>query len=251
MDQEQKHTLKSADKLFEILEYVLDEGEGTALSVAEAIDFNRSTVHVHLQTLVKHGYLVQDENLYRPSLKFLKHSERVRDRIPFYQKGKDEVDELAAETGELVNMASVEQESFYLLYISEGEKAIHNHLPGKQMAMHASAVGKAILAHLPTDDADRIINKAKLTKITENTITDEDELRTELETIRSQGFAVDAEEGGIGIRCLAAPVRSDERIVGAVSITGPTKRIGGEYEKSLQTKITNLANVIEVKMKYE
>lgn len=247
-----QHTLKSAGKLFRILEYVLEEGRADSSSVTQATGLNRSTVHVHLQTLRERGMLVQDENdVYYPCLKLLSYGEQARYRIPFYQKGKAEVDELAEETGELVNMAYLQGNRVYLMYISEGERAVHNHLPGKGLPVYASAVGKAVLAHLPSNDLDDILNQIELTKLTEATITDESVLRNELEQIESQGYAVDDEEGGEGIRCIAAPVCPGVEAVGAVSITGPAQRIGSEYQESLQRKITNLANVVEVKLRYD
>lgn len=250
MNRDQKHTLKSADKLFRILEYALANDDVTTTDVAEGTSLNRSTVHVHLQTLTKHGYLVQHDAVYRPSIKFLWHGERVRSRLLAYQKGREEVDVLATKTGELVNMAILEADKVHLLYIAEGDKAIHNHLPGKEMPIHASAVGKSILAHLPHSRQEDLLETIELAEITENTITSETHLREELQSIKSQGYAVDAEEGGLGIRCIAAPINLDEETAAAVSITGPAKRIGGEYEESLRTEITNLANVIEVKIKY-
>lgn len=250
MTETRTHTLKSADKLFDILEYVVEHDTSTAVEVAEGTGINRSTAHVHLRTLAKNGYLVQHDNEYQPSLRFLWNGERVRSRIPFYQEGRAEVDDLARETGELVNMAVVESDGVYLAYIAEGEKAIHNHLPGKPMPMHASAVGKAVLASFSSARLDDVLEETDLDPVTDATITDVDELKRELETIRRDGFAVDAEEGGEGIRCLAAPVTDDGDVVGAVSITGPAKRIGGEYQKTLEQRIQNLANVIEVRMKY-
>lgn len=244
------HTLKSAEKLFNILEQVLELNGARLKEIADETALNKSTVHVHLQTLVKRGYVVQDGPTYEPSLSFLWHGERVREGNPIYRHGRAEVGDLAEETNELTNLATREQGKVVLLHIAEGENAVHDHTPGKRLPMHSAATGKAILAHLPTDEVDGIIDEHGLPPVTENTITDRDALGDALADVRKQGYAVDDEEGGSGIRCVAAPITPEDRAIGAVSITGPAKRIAGEYQSSLQEAVMNTANVIEVKLRY-
>ncbi|MFC7197268.1 IclR family transcriptional regulator [Halosimplex aquaticum] len=87
-----------------------------------------------------------------------------------------------------------------------------------------------MLAYMDDERLDGIIEEHGLPSVTENTITDEDELRAELGAIRERGYATDDEERLEGIRCVAAPVRtSGDEVVGAVSVSGIKSRMQGEH----------------------
>jgi DNA-binding IclR family transcriptional regulator len=72
--------------------------------------------------------------------------------------------------------------------------------------LHCTASGKALLANAPDERREAILTSVPLTRLTDNTITDFDELRAELRTIRTQGEAVDREECYDGVQCVAVPV---------------------------------------------
>ncbi len=72
--------------------------------------------------------------------------------------------------------------------------------------MHCTASGKVLLANEPEERRDAILTSVPLTRFTDNTITDVNELRAELTTIRLQGEAVDREEKFDGVQCVAVPV---------------------------------------------
>uniref|UniRef100_UPI003EBCF134 IclR family transcriptional regulator domain-containing protein n=1 Tax=Halarchaeum sp. P4 TaxID=3421639 RepID=UPI003EBCF134 len=84
------------------------------------------------------------------------------------------------------------------------------------------------------------------------TITDEEELFAELERTRERGYAIDDEERLRGLRCVAAPILSNEdRVLGAVSIAGPTNRLQGElFEEELPERLLETVNVIELNVTY-
>lgn len=94
---------------------------------------------------------------------------------------------------------------------------------GMRLPLHATAAGKALLAHLPAAEASVLIDGTPLMARTAHTVTDPAELHRELETARADGFAIDYEEHEQSICSLAAPVLdSDGYPVGAVSISALT-----------------------------
>jgi IclR family transcriptional regulator, acetate operon repressor len=101
--------------------------------------------------------------------------------------------------------------------------------PGGAVAMHRSAAGKAVLAHLPKTEVNEIVAKHGLPRSTQNTIVSARKLHAELERTRARGFAVDDEEFALGLRCIAAPI-VDERGSphAALSIAGPLARMTDE-----------------------
>jgi DNA-binding IclR family transcriptional regulator len=137
------------------------------------------------------------------------------------------------------------------LYQSRGENAVQtdSHV-GMRVQLHCCGIGKAIPAHLPAKRVTEIIDEYGLPRWTEYTITDEDELFDELETIRDRGVAIDDEEWIRGLRCVAAPVMCDGEVLGAISVSGPTKRVDEDDVDRMIDLVRDTARVIELNAKY-
>ena len=92
--------------------------------------------------------------------------------------------------------------------------------------VHCSAVGKVLLAGRPALEREEILAGLDLVAHTSHTITRLAELRRELAQVDKQGFAVDDQEMEEGLRCIAVPIRGDNRtVVAALSISGPVSRM--------------------------
>jgi len=113
-------------------------------------------------------------------------------------------------------------------------------------------MGKAILAHLPEERIEEILDTHGLTKATPNTVASREELFDELNRIRDQGIAFDDGERIPGLRCVAAPILSNNgRVLGAISVSGPSNRVGGDYwEEELAQQVLEKVNVIELNVTY-
>jgi IclR family acetate operon transcriptional repressor len=113
---------------------------------------------------------------------------------------------------------------------------------------HILALGKAILAHLPHDRIDEIVKRHGLTASPPNTITDRETLDDKLAQIREEGVAFDDEERIAGIRCIAAPILSNnDRVLGAISVAGPSNRIrDDQFTEKLPRRVLETVNVIEL-----
>jgi IclR family acetate operon transcriptional repressor len=91
---------------------------------------------------------------------------------------------------------------------------------------HCTALGKALLAHLPEAEVDAIIAARPLVALTPRTLTDPAALAAALATVRAQGYAVDDEERTPGVICIAAPIRDHGgAVAAAVSVAGPAARL--------------------------
>ncbi|WP_231186550.1 IclR family transcriptional regulator [Haladaptatus sp. DYF46] len=229
----------------------LRELDGARLTEISAhLDLPDSTVHNHLRTLVQRGYVVRDGNTYHVSLQFLDLGEYARSRRKVYELASSEIDELAAETEESANLLVEEDGTGVYIYNAQGGNAIplDTH-PGKRVSLHATALGKAILAFLPESRTDAIFERTGLPARTPKTITDLDELRTELATVRERGYAVDDEERVRGVRCLAVAIKNENgQVIGAISVSGPVSRIEGEFRDRLLDDLRRAKNIIELKL---
>jgi DNA-binding IclR family transcriptional regulator len=95
---------------------------------------------------------------------------------------------------------------------------------GGRMPLHATAIGKALLAHAPEEVRNSVL-RAKLPRQAPRTITAPGILRQQLDSIVDGGIAYEYEESAVGIVCVAAPILDrDDHVLAAVSVTGPVTR---------------------------
>lgn len=230
----------------------LDELNGARVTeLADHLDRPQSVVHNHLQTLKQLEYVVQEDNEYRLGLRFLDFGERVRHRTELYEIARPEVEKLADETGELITLLVEEHGRGVYLDIGQGSRDInYPAISGTRIYLHCSAVGKSILAHLPEERVDEIVDKHGLPPQGPNTITDRDELKTQLETIPERGLAFDMEEFREGMRSVGAPILlQDGTPIGALSIAGPAHRMKDDRLREEMPEILQRSvNVIELNL---
>ncbi|QIO24808.1 IclR family transcriptional regulator [Haloarcula sp. JP-L23] len=245
--------VSAVQRAFEVIGVLRDSGTVRINDVAEALDIPTSTAHVHLKTLESVGYVVQGDDGYRLGLRFLRDGAVVRNDLNVYSTAKPEIDELAETTGEVANLGVEENGQRVIVYQSEGSEAVYdNALIGEYTNMHWTALGKAILSELPEEYVRAIVDRYGLPAATESTIDTSETLFEELEIIREQGFALEDEERRTGIRSIAIPLNVEDRIVGAVSLSGPKERFDdGRIESELLPALRDRTNVIEVKTTYE
>lgn len=241
--------MKSVDTACKLVAAMETVDQAGVTELAEEVGVDKSTVHGHLNTLRRNNLVVKTGTKYRLSLEFLALSEHVKDQIGPYDIITEEVDELAAETGEVAQFATEEQEQVVYVYKSEGENAVRVlSSPGHRTGFHHTALGKAILAHMRDQRVENILESTELTPRTDRTITDPAVLRDQLEEVRERGYAIDDEETVPGIRCVAVPVViGDPEVLGAVSVSGPASRMNDErIESELSTLVVGAANVIDL-----
>jgi DNA-binding IclR family transcriptional regulator len=251
--EEPKHPVRTVGRTFEILE-IIQELDGAGVSeIAERVDIGKSAVHNHLTTLASHEYVDKDGGEYYIGLSFLGLGAYARNRTPIYDTAQLQVDKLAEETGELVNLLVAKNGMGIYLYQAKGENAVElDTHEGKEVKLHCTALGKAILAFRPEDEIDEILDERGLPALTSQTITDREEFHAELETIREQRYATDREERLNGLRCVAAPITDDsDRSIASISVACPVHRVGDErFYEDLPESVLGAANVIELEHNY-
>lgn len=245
--------IQSLERGFEVLEYLYREGETTVSELAAALDLSTSTAHIYLKTLSDLGYVKKAASKYSLSHRFLRLGTKTRKETDIYQAALSEVDKLADETNEVSALGIPERGKRVLLYKAESSEAVYDNPPaGEYTHMHWTALGKAILGHLPRDQVEGIIDQHGLPARTQQTITEESELFDELATINENGYAVEDEERWNGIRSVAVPIFDNETVIGSISVSGPKNRFDRDrIESELVTDLMQSKNVIEVRLAHE
>lgn len=173
-------TIGAVERAFEIIGFLRESGPATVSTVSGKLDYSSSTAHIHLETLKRVGYVVQEGDEYATRL---------------YHVAKPEVDRIAEETGEGIGLGIDENGQHVTLYNSRGSDSVHdNALVGEFTTMHWTALGNALLAHRDRSDVSAIVDRYGLPEATEHTITDRERLFEELERTRKRGYAIENEE---------------------------------------------------------
>lgn len=248
-----KHPVRTTEKTLALIEELRNRGPCGVTELTEGLEMGKSAVHNHLTTLQQHGYVLKEDDEYKLGLKFLEVGGYSRKSMEFYQVAEPEVKSLAAETGELANLLVEEQGMGVYLMRSKGEKAVDlDTYAGLRTYLHTTALGKAILAHLPEERVDEIIEQRGLERVTPQSVGTREELFDVLENVRERGYALDDGERLEGLRCIAAPVkRSSGEVMGSISISAPATRVSDEdFHGELPERVLSAANVIELNINY-
>ncbi|HLV09178.1 MAG TPA: IclR family transcriptional regulator C-terminal domain-containing protein [Halanaerobiales bacterium] len=104
--------------------------------------------------------------------------------------------------------------------------------PGSKGPAYCTGAGKVLLSYFDKRELEKYIKETEFIPYTDHTITDPDKLKKEFKEIRLQGYALDLEERERGVRCVAAPITAfGDKIVGAISVSGPGTRLSMNYLK--------------------
>jgi len=176
--------IKTTSTVFDIIESIQYLGGATTSELVETLGMAKSTVHSHLITLEEEGYLVKDDGEYDLGLKFLDHGIYAQTNRYIAHAARPSLEEIAFETGEVSYLVVEEHGRGVNLIREKGEHSVTTiDRVGLRTYLHIHAAGKAILAHLPDERVEAIIEQHGLSAVTEETITDIDALFEELERI--------------------------------------------------------------------
>jgi len=247
MPESSKSFVPSLERGLTILEILAKSRAGLSLSqVTRQLSLPKSSVHCLLRTFESAGYVYKDAvcGKYRVSLSICELARQALQGISLRDQARPFLRTLSGRTGMTAHLAVLEQGSCILI-----EKVTPPGVPrtatwvGKQLGLHCTAVGKALLAFMPDTDADHLISNHGLVRYNDNTICSIRHLKQELQTIRRRGYALDDEEEEIGVRCLGAPIfNGSKESVAALSIVGTPEQISEYNLSALHRDVVETAN---------
>ena len=254
-EKETKNPVQSAERIFQVMEMLAENGEMGLMEISAALDLHKSTVHRLLMSLVYMGYAKQDETTqkYMLSYKIVNMAGKILDRMDILQVAKPYLERLSDLSGEAVHL--VQREGNHILYIYKIEAKVGtirmvSHV-GMIHPMYRSGVGKAIMATLPEREVKQIWNESVIEKKTDKTVTDYDEMQKLLEEVRKNGYALDDEENEKGVRCIAACLHGYQNEVKyAFSISGPTSRMTRERVMELAVDVKKVQEELSRELGY-
>lgn len=250
-----KNPIQSAERIFQILEYIVANGPCGVVEIGNALDLHKSTVHRMLLSLTSLGYVTQDERTgkYEMTFKMVRLSSQILSKMDIFSIAHPRLEWLANVCRETVHL--VQRVGNDVVYIDKVEPIgldssirMASHI-GLLRPMYCSGVGKAILAELPLEEVRAIWEQSKPEKKTEYTITSLDRLEEELALIRKNGYAMDNEENEIGVRCIAAAVLDfQNKAKYAFSISAPVNRMTDERVAELAEHVLNMKKELSLRL---
>ena len=216
-------------KAFHVLEAVsAQDVPASAAELARQLDLDRVTVYRMLRTIADAGYLTMDPDSKRFSLSNriltlaapLLESDHQTKRIDAL------LEAVAARTGETCHYSELSGSETVLTRRAKGQQLVAVDFKiGTRCELHATSVGKAILA-FQTDDFIDDYMKLDLVSYTDRTIAAPDDLREELRSVHAAKVGYDFEELSEGMNCVAVPVPSIMgKVEAGISISGPAFRL--------------------------
>jgi len=200
----------------------------TAKQVAALSRLPVSTVHRFLANLVTAGFLNRDlEGSHHLGIACFAIGQAAAGQLDIRRLSLPYLRELNQQTRETIHLTV--RHGLSAVYVEKLESPeplrIHSRL-GASVPLYCTAVGKVMLAYMPSDEQDRVLSQLELKRLTPNTAGSLQELRAELFRVRKNGFASDLEEHELHIRCVAAPIWDHTgNVQSSVSITAPSLRM--------------------------
>jgi DNA-binding IclR family transcriptional regulator len=238
--------VQSVDRALTILEVLARVGEAGVTEIAAELDVHKSTAFRLIATLEQHRLVEQsgDRGKYRLGVGVLRLAGATTARLDLVQEARPVCRQLAADTGETVNIAVLSDRSALYLDQVAGSSALQPHnWVGQHIPLHATSNGKVLLSGLDQPRLDEVLGS--LPTYTSHTITKKRELRGELDRVRELGYAVAVDELEVGLTAVAAPIRNSHGdVVASMSVSGPTFRLSADRVDDVALRLVEAAEEV-------
>lgn len=248
---------QSVDKVLNVIEYMAAMRTPLKLlEIAKGIDYPASTVSRLLTSLMDRGYVYQNRETlkYSLTLKFCHIGDSVKSGINLTEIVHPYLLEISNHSGETAYFA-IEQDMMLVYLDAIGGSNLQNtslQRIGNIAPLHSAGIGKLLLLNYDYNMLNKLIELKGLTKFTSNTFCSYETLKSELDKIREQGYAIDNQECDEGIRCVAMPIRDySGKVIGGISISGPADRIVPERYDEYLDILAPAAHEISERLGYE
>lgn len=234
----QVNNIQSVERALNILELLSKtQIPMGAIEISQELGINRTTVYGLMNTLINKDFVVRSEvgSKYTISGKMYSLSYSYPNRLPVVQYASRYMQELSNKYETTIHLGTLSVRNDILLINVHFPKNIQNVRSGSSFPLHASSMGKVLLAFSPEEKIETMLQKCDFRVFTRKTITDKEVMKRELVGIREQGYGCDEEEYLEGTSCVAFPIfNSRDEIVAAMSVSGTCDQINGQREQIIR-----------------
>ncbi|TFV59499.1 IclR family transcriptional regulator [Mycobacterium sp. PS03-16] len=239
--------VQSVDRALVVLEILAQTGQAGVTEIAAALDVHKSTASRLIAVLESRGYVeqVSGRGKYRLGFAIARLARASSGHLDLGRLSQDVCDDLAEDLGETANVAILDENRIVNIVeaIGPGEITLRTWV-GQSCPAHATSSGKVLLAGLDVAEVRTRLSDP-LQSFTPATIGTLDDLVAELAAVRDRGWASVTEELEVGLNAVAAPVRdAGSQVVAALSVSGPSYRMGEEKFGDVAKRVTAAADAI-------
>lgn len=245
----------AVERALAILEAVAQDSEGLSnAEISRKLQIPKSSASYILRTLEKQGYLNRnlETGKYRVGLKVLSLSRGALSGIDVREVALPIMRHLMEKTHLTCHLAILDgTDAVYIEKVEPHGFIRMDTWVGRRMRVHATSVGKSLVAHIPQERLEKILEERGMEKRTAKTITTVPRLLKDLEKVREQGYAIDDEENNIGARCVGAPVfNQDGAIEASIGLSGTINQVNGQTMPRILEALKDAARHISMGMGY-
>jgi DNA-binding IclR family transcriptional regulator len=220
--------------------------------LAAELELSKTSLLRILRTLEGERFLLRSDDHYRLGPRVLDLGNVFLSTLSVHKVAQPFMSALAQRCGQTVSLGILD--GFEVVYIAieqaQREVGIQGEIGGRHPA-HATGLGKVMLADLDAEALDALLDAQELKRLTHRTIVDPALLRERLRQVDKDGFAVDEEERGIGIRCVAAPIRDHRgQVIAAISLAGPIFHMTDDVLPDFQARLIDTARALSEALGY-
>ncbi|MCU1549405.1 MAG: transcriptional regulator, IclR family [Arthrobacter sp.] len=187
-----------------------DEPRGaSAAEISRRAELPFSTTYRLLGSLTRDGFVdyEPDGRRYRLGLRVFQLGQRVSNHHGFAGTALPILRRVTEETGEATILSVRDGNHHLTVNKVDGPQTFRvTSDPGHLGALHATSVGKVLVAFADEATRTRLVEELELEPLTEFSLTDRDAFRAEIERVRRRGYATMDEENELGMRAIAVPV---------------------------------------------
>lgn len=250
-----EYIIQAVSHALDLLEQFHDDVDELGVTeLSKRLKLHKNNVFRLLATLESRNYIEQNkvtEN-YRLGLKTLELGQTFIKQMGLLRQSRPVLESLVHDCNETTYVAILKE--FHIIYLDVVETDLTVRVVprvGARLPAYCTAAGKVQIAYMTDEELANFLPK-EMKRFTPNTIIDKEELKKHLVQVAKQGYAIDNEELDVGVKCVGAPIRDyTRRIIGAVSISGPSMRFTDErLEKELIPMVMQASEEISSKLGY-
>ena len=235
--------IQSLEKGLRILDEIIEAPAPLKLAdIVRRFNMDRASAFRFLQTLEHRGFLRKDATTkeYDVGGRIYYWASRLREKTRLIDSFHEQLQRLASITQQTTHLGLFVNDRVLLADFALSDSIISiRHCIGVLEPLYSSAVGKAVLAFLPPERREALIDNIEFVRLTNSTITNADALRIDLAITRDRGYAIDANETHEGLTCIARPIFGKNNIpVASIGITCVTALVSaepGRFEHLIQS----------------
>ncbi len=245
----------AVERALAMLEAVSHEPNGLSnADISRRLNIPKSSASYILRTLETRGYLNRnpESGKYRVGLKVLSLSRGALTGIDVRDVALPIMRQLMKQTHLTCHLAILDGPMAVYIEKVEPEGFIKmDTWVGRRMPVHATSVGKSLVAHIAREHLEKIIAERGMEKRTPRTITTLPKLFKELEKVRELGYSVDDEENNMGARCVGAPVfNQDGQIEAALGLSGTINQVNTQTMPRILEHLKDAARHVSMQLGY-